>query len=198
MNPILLLTLIVTVLAMLVCAWLVSATSKHNSGPRKRNFRVSTFRVALACFLGGFRRSQTAATVQFANIGEGTYSDGRKSYIPDAATTSRYLLYKKGTDVDHCAITGAGDTPLGPSDDQADAGVAISINLLGAVKGTVRVVTDGTVNDGDFVKAGATGKVTQAVSTNRTFGIAIIPTDCSKADGDVITIIPMAPALYVF
>jgi hypothetical protein len=138
------------------------------------------------------------AGVQFANIGEGTYEHGIKSYIPDAATTSRYLLYKRGTDADHCAICGAGDDPLGPSDDQADAGVAIGIKLLGAVKGTVRVVTDGTVNDGDYVKCGATGKVTTALTTNLTFGRAVIPTDCSKADGDTITIIPALPAKYVF
>lgn len=136
--------------------------------------------------------------VQFCNIGEGTYSDGRKSYLADAATSSRYLLYKKGTDVDHVAITGAGDDPLGPSDDQAEAGMPIAINLLGAVKGTIRVVTDGTVDDGEYVKAGANGKVTAASTTDLSFGRAIIPSDCSKADGDVITIIPMAPAKYVF
>lgn len=141
--------------------------------------------------LGGYK-------VEFANIGEGTYSDGIKSYIPDAATASRYLLYKKGSDVDHCAITGLNDTPLGPSDDQADAVIPIAIKLLGAVKGTVRVVTDGTVNDGDRVKCGANGQVTQAATADVSFGMAIIPTDCSKAAGDAISIIPAIPAKYAF
>ncbi len=135
---------------------------------------------------------------EFTNIGEGTFENGRKTYVADAATSSRYLLYKKGTDVDHSAITGAGDDPLGSSDDQAAAGEPIAINLFGACKGTVRVITDGTVDDGEYVKAGANGKVTQAATTDLSFGRAIIPTDCSKADGDVITIIPMVPAKYVF
>lgn len=137
--------------------------------------------------------------VQFANIGEGTFGEGVKSYIPDAATTARYLLYKKGTDVDHCAITGAGDDPLGPSDDQAGSdSVPIAINLLGSCKGTLRVVTDGTVADGDYVKAGATGFVTKASTTDLSFGRARISTDMSSASGDVITIIGMVPAKYVF
>lgn len=137
--------------------------------------------------------------VQFANIGEGTYDTGCKSYLPDATTNSRYLLYKIGTDGDHCAITGAGDTPLGSSDDQADSTTTpITVNLFGAVRGTVRVITDGTVNNGDRVKAVASGKVGQGATTEVTFGIAIIGTDTSKADGDTITIIPMVPQKYVF
>lgn len=139
--------------------------------------------------------------VEFANIGEGTFGDGKKSYIPDAATTSRYLLYKTGSDADHCVICGAGDDPLGPSDDQADANrldVPIAINILGATKGTVRVVTDGTVANGNYVKAGANGQVTVAVTTNLSFGRAVITTDATSAAGDVITIIPMVPAKYAF
>jgi hypothetical protein len=136
----------------------------------------------------------------FANIGEGTYENGRKSYLPDSSTSARNLLYKRGSDADHCVITGAGDDPLGPSEDQADTttGQPITINILGAVKGTVRVVTDGTVNDGDYVKCGTSGQVTQAATTNLSFGRAVIPTDCSKAAGDVITIIPVLPAKYAF
>ncbi len=145
-------------------------------------------------------RARHSAFVQFSNIGEGTYEHGRKSYLPDSSTTARYLLYKRGSDADHCVITGAGDDPLGPSDDQADTttGQPITINILGASKGTVRVVTDGTVNDGDYVKCGTSGQVTQAATTNLSFGRAVIPTDCSKAAGDVITIIPALPAKYAF
>jgi hypothetical protein len=147
----------------------------------------------------GWHRSAPAAGVQFANIGEGINETGVRSYLPDATTSSRYLLYKIGTDGDHCAITGAGETPLGSSDDQADSTTTpIALNLFGAVRGTVRVVTDGTVSNGNRVKCGATGKVTAASTTDVSFGIAIIGTDTSSADGDVITIIPMVPQKYVF
>ena len=143
--------------------------------------------------------SAPPAFTEFCNIGEGTFDTGVKSYLPDATTSSRYLLYKIGTDGDHCAITGAGDTPLGSSDDQADSTTTpIAINLFGAVRGTVRVVTDGTVANGERVKCGATGKVTEASTTDVSFGIAIIGSDTSAADGDIITIIPMVPQKYVF
>src|SRR4051794_35942704 len=75
-------------------------------------------------YMPGVRRPP--AGVQFANINQGTFDTGVKTYIADAATAGRYLLYKKGTDVDHSAICGAGDDPLGSSDDQAVAGEPIA------------------------------------------------------------------------
>ena len=118
---------------------------------------------------------------------------------PDVVTTQRWLLYMRGSDTNHCTVATAGASPLGPSDDQADeSDIPITINLLGAVKGTVRVITDGTINDGSYVKCGASGVATAATTGDVSFGIAVIPTDCTKASGDTITIIPMAPAKYQF
>lgn len=157
--------------------------------------------ILLACsLLGlGLRRAVSTPRVEFANIGEGINETGVRSYLPDATTSARYLLYKIGTDGDHCAITGAGDTPLGSSDDQADSTTTpISVNLFGAVRGTVRVTTDGTIANGDRVKAGASGKVTKASTTDVSFGIAVFGSDTSSADGDIITIIPQVPQKYVF
>lgn len=143
--------------------------------------------------------SAPPAVAEFCNIGEGLTDTGVKSYLPDATTSARYLLYKIGTDGDHCAICGAGETPLGSSDDQADSVTTpIAINLFGAVLGTRRVTTDGTIANGDRVKAAANGKVTKANTTDVSFGIAIIGSDTSSADGDIITIIPMVPQKYVF
>jgi len=151
---------------------------------------------------GMFRPApQALDSVQFANIGEGTYEHGKISMLPDAATTSRYLLYKTGSDANHVAITGLNDTPLGASDDQAATGyldVPMTIQLFGAVKGTVRVVTDGTVANGAFVKAGANGQVTAATTGDLSFGRAVIMSDMSSAAGDVITIVPALPAKYAF
>ena len=139
------------------------------------------------------------AGVCFANIGEGTFEHGVKSYTADAATTGRYLLYKKGTDVDHCAIAGLNDVVLGPSNDQAVLGDPIAIQLLGAAKGTLRVQTDGTIADGDYVKSGAVGQATKATTGDAgIFGIAVIGTDASAAANDVITIRHTLPSKLAF
>ena len=137
--------------------------------------------------------------VQFANIGEGVAPSGVKMFIPDAVTTSRYLLYKKGSDVDHVAITTTGETPIGSSDDQVDdITVPLAINVFGAVRGTVKVVTDGTVADGNYVKCGTLGRVTVAVTTDVVIGKALIGTDTTTAAGDVISIIPIMPGKHPF
>jgi len=141
------------------------------------------------------------SSVEFANIGEGTYDHGRIPMLPDAAATARYLLYKTGSDANHAAVCGLNDTPIGPSDDQPSTGyldVPISVNALGAVKGTIRVVTDGTIGNGNYVKCGANGQATVAVSGDVSFGRAVILTDMTSAAGDVITIIPALPAKYAF
>ena len=139
------------------------------------------------------------AGLQFANIGEGIAPNGVKMFIPDAITTSRYLLYKKGSDVDHVAITTTGETPIGSSDDQADdVTVPMGINVFGAIRGTVKVVTDGTVADGNYVKCGTLGRVTVAVTTDVVIGKALIGTDATAAAGDVISIIPIMPGKHPF
>lgn len=157
---------------------------------------VTLHRISHGLFSRKIKMAEGAAF--FANIGEGTASRGVKSYTPDAATTARYLCYKIGTDGDHSAITGAGDVPLGQSDDQADSGVPIALSLFGVAPGTLRVVSDGTIANGDHVKCGATGKVTKASSTDVSFGIALIGSDGSSADGDAISIIHCVPHKYVF
>lgn len=144
-------------------------------------------------------RFSNPGTAQFANIGEGDYKHGAKSFLPDAATTSRYLLYKAGSDADHVAVCGAGEDAIGSSDDQADAGIPLAVWLFGACEGTKRVITDGTISDRDFVKSAANGQVTKAGTGDAGIcGRAVVPTDCSNAAGDVITIVPLATAKYSF
>ena len=165
--------------------------------------------------------------VEFANVGEGTYEHGKKSYRPDATTVLNanaafhYLLYKQSTvGVDFVTLAGAGDTPLGPSEDipeldnQATSqaygvtppqtalptgtGLPIAIMLLGAVQGTVRVVTDGTVTNNAYVKCAANGQVTLAVTTDVVIGKSVITSDMTSAAGDVITMIPILPGKHPF
>ncbi len=139
---------------------------------------------------------------EFANVGEGDFAHGHKPYLVDiGAVAGRYLLYKIGSDNDHVTTCGAGDSPIGQSDDQGDSNntdVPVSINLFGACRGTLRVVTDGTIANGNYVKAAANGQVTVAAAGDIICGRACFGTDTTTNAGDVITIVPMAAAKYQF
>lgn len=203
----LIVALLALALAGLVSGLLGQKDATLSSRPKRHKGFLRTWRkvyllpIGIHRLTGWLPGQKVRPQVQFANIGEGDYEHGLMPLLPDAATGSRYLLYKRGSDNDHCAICGAGDDPLGPSDDQAATGyldVPITIKLLGAFKGTSRVVTDGTLANGDYVKCGASGQATKASTGDLSFGRAVIRTDMSSAAGDVITIIPAMPAKYAF
>lgn len=156
--------------------------------------------------------------VQFANIGEGTRENGRDSLIWDATNAStnaaalaamvsngssgqgRFLFVKKTTDTDHITTCAAGDTPVGVAEDaydSTDADVPAVVALLGATKGTLRVINDGTItSDGTVVTTGATGMATAYASSGPKLGRAYIRSDESTNAGDVLTIIPAVSAAF--
>jgi hypothetical protein len=149
--------------------------------------------------------------VSFVNIAEGSWEHGKKSYTPDATTLANanalfhYLLYKQGATAELVTLAGAGDTPLGPSEDVpeptstgATTGLPIAIMLLGAVQGTVRVVTDGTVVNNQFVKCAANGQVTPASNGDVVIGKSLITVDMTSAAGEVIGMIPILPGKHPF
>lgn len=187
-------------------AWAASGNGNatrrtKRNGLRRQWRKIYLLPLGIHRLIGWLPGQRLRPVVQFANIGEGDYEHGLMPLLPDAATTARYLMYKQGSDADHCALCGAGDDPLGPSDDQAATGyldVPIAIKLLGAIKGTTRVVTDGTIANKDYVKCAANGQVTKATTGDLSFGRAVIRTDMSSAAGDVITIIPTLPSKLSF
>ena len=149
--------------------------------------------------LMGFQRTAPAGSVMFANIGEGTFESGVKTYIADAATGGRYLIYKIGTDADHVAIAGLNDVAIGVSNDQAVLGDPIAIQLFGCKPGMLRVQTDGTIANGDFMKSGAAGQATKATTGDAgIFGKALFGTDTSNAAGDTITFVHDVPCKVSF
>lgn len=157
--------------------------------------------LALSLAALAFRRAEGIgrAQAQFCNIGEGTFDTGVRSYLPDATQTSRYLCYKIGSTSDNIAVCGAGDVPIGSCDDQPDSTTTpVAINIFGVKAGLVRVITDGTIANGDHVKCAANGQVTKASTTDVSFGIALFGTDTSSAAGDTITIAHCVPHKYVF
>ena len=163
-----------------------------------RKFWLAPLMIERVFHAMGFTRAPQGR-VMFANIGEGNFETGVKTYVADAATASRYLIYKVGTDADHCAVAGLNDVSIGQSNDQAEAGMPIAINLFGARPGTLRVQTDGTIANLDYVKAGAAGQATKATSADAgIFGRALFGTDTSSAAGDVITVVHDVPSKLAF
>ncbi len=165
---------------------------------------------AMLMFTAAFALSRLAhrarkSKVNFANVGEGDYSHGRKSYLVDTGTAvlgTRYLLYKVGSDADHVTTCGAGDVPIGQSDDAGDSAnsdVPIAINLLGAAHGTLRCVTDGTIANGNYIKTAANGQATVANNGDAgIFGKALFGTDTTSNAGDVITFVPVLSSKLAF
>ncbi len=128
---------------------------------------------------------QRAKAPCFANIAEGVHQESVTKFA-DAAITTRHLLYTQGTDVNHIAVCGVSDIPLGTvADEVATAdleAVPVTVDLLG--KGaTKRMVADAAISANVLLYVGATGKVsasgTQIIGVSRT---------ASAADGDVIEV----------
>jgi len=146
-------------------------------------------------------RHYPAGTACFANIGEGDFTTGVRSYLPDVSSSGRYLIYKIGSDADHVTLVGLNDVAIGVSYDQADTtnGQPLAIRLFGVTPGTLRVQTDGTIANGNYVKAGANGQATLAVSNDPgIIGKALFGTDTSANAGDVITIVHDVPSKVQF
>jgi len=145
-------------------------------------------------------------TPHFANINEGTRESGHISLFGDTnnppQTTSRFLLVKTSTDADHYTTCTTNDVPLGINQDVYDPNntdVPNNIAILGAAKGTQRVVTDGTISSGTHVKCGANGQATAASTGDPgIFGTAFFGTDTTNAAGDVITVTTTVPFKYSF
>jgi len=144
--------------------------------------------------------------VQFANVGEGTRETGRASYFYDTnaspVTGTRFLLVKNSTDANHITTCGAGDVPLGIAEDSFDSNntdVPINVAILGAAPGTQRVVTDGTIANGNYVKTGTNGQATVATTgVAGIFGVAVFGTDTTASAGDTITVATTLPSKLAF
>lgn len=104
-----------------------------------------------------FERRQIAC-----NIGEGTHED-TISLLSDEAVATKHLLMTatSASDMDHFAICGADEEPIGTSPDEvsaAEVGEARAIHLLS--RGPTRlVVCSETVTKGEWAYTAAAGKV---------------------------------------
>ncbi len=217
LNLFILVAFIAVALALIVWAFAKSQNTNPHRRQKIGNINRSFFRRHMrkvylaplfvekfAAWLGLVR--EPVGSVQFANVGEGVHEHGIKSYIPDAATASRYYLYQVGSTADNVAVAAGTNEPLGPSDDLADSAaldLAIGIKLLGAYKGTTRMISDGTVTNGARVCASKAnpGQITVPGGGAGTFwvvGKAIVPTDANIAAGDPVEVIPFQPVQVAY
>jgi hypothetical protein len=127
------------------------------------------------------RRKQEIA--HGVNIAEGVHKDSITK-LSAAAITARHLLYKQGADVNHVAVSGASDQPLGVVADEATAAEEnIAVLLLG--KGpTKRMVASEAITAGVAVYAAASGKI--ATTGTILVGVSLTAAD---ADDDVIEVL---------
>jgi hypothetical protein len=129
-------------------------------------------------------------TVYLANIAEGTH-EGGITKLSDAAITERWILGKIGSASDRVAICGAADIPIGVITDEATAaGEAVCVSLLGASRGTVRMVASAAIVQGALLEPAASGRVQTlgaGAGTHHVVGRAL---DAASAAGDVIEVDP--------
>ncbi len=131
---------------------------------------------------------------EVSNIAEGTSETGNRTYLADAAITARHLVVKSGSDLNHIAVAGTGDIPLGVVDDQADAAEdPVNVQLLGAKRGTILMTASAAIALDAMVVSAASGKIRTLPGTTGTYYIIGRAREAAGADGDVIEVIPCFP-----
>lgn len=166
MNPQILVAILIAI-SLIASAFIVASWTK---GFKKRN------RLIIAC-----------------NIAEGTH-EGSLTKFTDAALASRHLLVKFGSDVDHVAVNGAGDMPLGTVADDPDAAEAlVSVDLLAVTGSTRRCVCSEAIALTDELYTAANGKVQNLPAGAGTYYKIGRPLQAGAADGAVIEFEPCYP-----
>ncbi len=138
--------------------------------------------------------------VHFANIAEGQAAEGNKSYLPDAAIATRFNIVILGSSQNNITPSAANtDLPLGICTDAPDAAnldVPVNVAVLGAAKGTQKVLLSGTVTHGDMLQSnGDGGAITLKTTTGSWYIIGRALQD--GVAGDVIQFTPAFPILRV-
>lgn len=130
------------------------------------------------------------------NVGEG-FQPPVKTYLSDAAITTRYLLVKNGTDANHIALTGVADIPLGVAIDEATAAEeGVGVALFGLHERGAIGVASGAIAAGDMVVPGATGLVRTLPATTGTYYI-IGRALKAAASGEQVEFVPDFPTQRV-
>ncbi|MDB6108263.1 MAG: hypothetical protein JWR69_13 [Pedosphaera sp.] len=135
------------------------------------------------------------AQVEFANVAEGTHTNGQITRLTDAALATRFFVVKIGSDADHVAVSAANtDIPLGICTDEAPAAEElVSIALLGAAPGTLKAVAGAAIAAGAFIQSNGDGTVITLKATSGTWYIIGRAITAAAAANDVIEFDPCLP-----
>ena len=132
-----------------------------------------------------------------ANIGEGTHA-GPLTKFSDAAIATRYLLGKFGSDVNHVAVAGANDKPLGIIADEASAAEEpVAVQLLGVAESTRKCVTSEAIALTDELYTAANGKVQNLPAAAGTYYKVGRPLQAAAGADEVIEFEPCFPVAVV-
>lgn len=124
--------------------------------------------------------------------------EGPITKLADAAIADRNLLGKFGSDVDHIAVSGADELPLGVIEDEAAAAEdPVAVAPLGSTGRTVKMVAAEAINYGEEVFTAASGKVQDAPTASGTYYRVGRAIQAATTDGDELEVIPYTPTEYV-
>lgn len=122
--------------------------------------------IIMALLWAGSRNS-----IVTANIAASIYPCGKKTYLLDAAVSSKFLVGKAGTDEDHIAVCGASDVPKGIITDEGAIGDPVNVELFGAGEDTGIGIASGTIAADDRLVPAASGGVKTLPATSGTYWI---------------------------
>lgn len=139
--------------------------------------RFNKFVIALATASAAWLRGRNRTSVAACNIAEGVHEGAKITKLADVALTSRFLVVKVGSDIDHVAICTASDIPLGIATDEPTAADIASdtaggreyfsrtnVNVFGGAlqetqRGQAGSANGGVIAAGDFITADAAGQL---------------------------------------
>lgn len=131
-------------------------------------------------------------------ITSGSNPSGKASRLADAAHAYRYLLVKTGSDINHMAVSGASDLPLGPCFDQpSEAEHSGGVNFLGAVQGTVLMVASAAIAAGVDLFTAANGEVQAEPTVAGTYYKVGRSVDASTGAHEELEVEPCAPVKLI-
>ncbi|MES2692782.1 MAG: capsid cement protein [Verrucomicrobiota bacterium] len=138
-------------------------------------------------------RPRGARFTPLANIAEG-FAPSTKTYLADAAISTRFLVGKIGTDASHVALAGVSDIPLGIiADEAAAAEDAVMVRLLGVQNEGGIAIASAAITAGDLLVPAANGKVRTLPGTSGTYYILGRAIKAAGADGDQVEFVPSFP-----
>src|SRR5688572_7346799 len=112
--------------------------------------------------------------------------------LSSGALTAKLLLVKAGADVNHVALCGAADTPLGVAlAVAAGAEENIDLALLPGNLSAIKMVASAVIAVGALVEPAANGRVATLGGTPGTHHVVGRAMEAAAGAGSVISIIPM-------